>query len=517
MRNVMRIKKWKLNIILLIFVLVSTSDIRVLAAEEENIKPKIMVSLGDSYSSGEGIEPFFGQYEDIHDKIKNEDWLAHRSMESWPGMLTLPSNEGTMIENKDTYWYFKAASGAVTDNFKYAFTKTYNNQGNKGRYNLDPQLAIFDELEVNSVDYVTLTIGGNDVDFAGIIQSCVLGSTYLNIGGLSDKLDYTWDLFYANGGIKDKLYDAYESVSEKAGDQAHIIVAGYPKLIDDNGKRFCFSKEETELVNKNVSDFNDAIENIVNKCWEDGMNISFVSVENAFEGHGAYSDDSYINGIIVPSKNEDLNDIDIKSAYSMHPNKKGAKAYAECVQARIDEIEKEERIVQSQKNEMDLSENPKALESEINAKAKHFNGIILQPEDVVLKLFDSLQNGDYEKAAECLEPAVEQQIDFWGGIASTLTSLFTGKYITWGQIVLEAAGATDVEVIECYSDNYVMESNVDFISEWIPKMPGLKKLICTEADVYVKYRYEYGGEYRIKEDTCHVKRYGWAGWRIEQE
>ena len=35
----------------------------------------VVVSLGDSYSSGEGVEPFYGQ--DTHRK-KNQDWLAQR-------------------------------------------------------------------------------------------------------------------------------------------------------------------------------------------------------------------------------------------------------------------------------------------------------------------------------------------------------------------------------------------------------------------------------------------------------
>ena len=104
-----------------------------------------------------------------------------------------------------------------------------------------------------------------------------------------------------------------------------------------------------------------------------------------------------------------------------------------------------------------------------------------------------------------------------GGIASTVVGLFTGQYISWGQLVLEAAGATEVDVIECYSDNYIYESNVDVFSEWLPLIPGLNDLICTEADVHVKYRYKYDNEYRIEEETCHVRCYEWSGWRIEQE
>ena len=47
---------------------------------------KIVVSIGDSYSSGEGIEPFFGQDKASAEKVEDEDWLAHRSEKVWSSM-----------------------------------------------------------------------------------------------------------------------------------------------------------------------------------------------------------------------------------------------------------------------------------------------------------------------------------------------------------------------------------------------------------------------------------------------
>ena len=51
----------------------------------------VIVSLGDSYSAGEGNEPFFGQNSD--DKHKNPDWVAHRSEKAWSGRLTIDTSE----------------------------------------------------------------------------------------------------------------------------------------------------------------------------------------------------------------------------------------------------------------------------------------------------------------------------------------------------------------------------------------------------------------------------------------
>lgn len=510
------IKRISTRIIILlvsISVLLQSQSINVYAKEESE-QHQIMVSLGDSYSSGEGIEPFYGQYDNNSKKVKNPDWLAHRSKNAWPGLLTLPGNEGTMMDNKDEYWFFKAASGAVTDNYIYTFTKEYDKGEYEGKYNLKPQLSIFDELGDRKADYVTMTIGGNDVGFEKIITSSVLGGKYLNKGALSDRLEHTWKVFYTEGGTKDRLIDAYTNVADKAGEQAQIIVAGYPQLLDKNGSKFFISEEEAKDINDSVSKFNNAIEELVKVCQGSGMNISFVSVEDAFSGHEAYSDDPYINRIILFAKSEDLKD-KVPSAYSIHPNAEGAKAYAKCIQEKIDEIEEKKELAKSEE-EKDLSENPEATDDEINAKAKHYSGIVLQPEDVVLKMFDALQDGDYELAAKCLDPATEQQINFWGGIASTLVGLFTGEYVSWGQLALKAAGATDVDLIECYSDNMVMESNNDIFSEWLPKIPGLRNMVCTESDVYVKYRYKYSGEYYIENEIYHVRRYEWSGWRIER-
>jgi len=70
--------------------------------EEDEV---IVVSLGDSYSAGEGIEPFYGQGLAVKEKVTNKDWLAHRSEKSWPGQLTVPGLEGTLSDHKGKNWF----------------------------------------------------------------------------------------------------------------------------------------------------------------------------------------------------------------------------------------------------------------------------------------------------------------------------------------------------------------------------------------------------------------------------
>ena len=75
------------------------------ACASESGQP-VVVSLGDSYSSGEGVEPFYEQ-ENLLGKFGEEDWLAHRSKKAWAGQLVI---NGTRLSDiKDRGWYFAAA------------------------------------------------------------------------------------------------------------------------------------------------------------------------------------------------------------------------------------------------------------------------------------------------------------------------------------------------------------------------------------------------------------------------
>ena len=312
--------------------------------------PLIVVSLGDSYASGEGIEPFYGQEKAMEDRVKDNNWLAHRSKKSWPSLLKVPGIPGTMADymvplgstsSASCRWYFAAASGATTRNLKNTQNKEYNRGWfpvYKGNKDLPPQLDAFNNIQ-GDVDYVTVSIGGNDVKFADIITRCATNCAYLYFGetsALEDDINAIWAKFSTT---RANIKNAYEDIEGAAGEQAAIIVTGYPQLLEPNGKGVLINKKEAQLVNKNVSLFNDEIESIVNECRESGMNIYFVDIEPEFSGHEAYSNSPWLNKIIFTMQDQDLKDVGIGSAYSMHPNEQGAQAYARLVNAMIEEIE----------------------------------------------------------------------------------------------------------------------------------------------------------------------------------
>ena len=325
--------------------------------------PLVVVSLGDSYSSGEGIPAFYGQDKAWEQRVYDEDWLAHRSTKSWPGLLEFPEVSGKMrdynakqVNSSKCKWYFGAASGAETKHFSKQTQekKTYK------------RLSLFKTLKTTSylpkqvdyikkaagnVDYVTLTIGGNDVGFADIITTCATGSTYLHFGNDKLKLEKQMDSIWAQfATTRANIKSVYTGIQSAAGSQANIIVAGYPKLLDKEGKGVLISEKEATIVNQNVTKFNNSIKDIVNECKNQGLNIYFVDVEAEFDkdgGHQAYSDNAWINKIILTKQDQDLDQSGIASAYSIHPNEEGAEAYARCVNAKIKEIANKKNTLRS--------------------------------------------------------------------------------------------------------------------------------------------------------------------------
>lgn len=324
-----------LSTLLLLLPLIAATTVS--ATEQTVDRVKVVVSLGDSYSAGEGIEPFYGQELELSQKVLNHDWLAHRSMASWPGRLELPSLPDSLANYRDQNWYFTAVSGATTEHLNKSQPKNYSKKTDsgtllEGKVALKPQLDIFKQVPAGETDYVTMTLGGNDAGFSDIIMTA--SKSFFSPNKLSDQLNSI-----DADAICKKLKQAYLDIEKAAGKQANIIVAGYPKLLDTSGSGFLFSADEAKLINDKVVEFNAKIKNVVNSCAKKGMKIHFVSVEKAFEGHGAYAADPYINSVMLSQQEQDLKMDGLGSAYSIHPNSKGAAAYAACVQNKINELE----------------------------------------------------------------------------------------------------------------------------------------------------------------------------------
>lgn len=109
-----------------------------------SLKPALnYVSLGDSYSSGEGAPPFEAGTDG------NGDY-CHRSANAYPNLI------GRTLKSAPLFY---ACSGATSDNLitNSQFTEI-------------PQLS---EPGTRTADLFTLTIGGNDANFMPVLKSCI--------------------------------------------------------------------------------------------------------------------------------------------------------------------------------------------------------------------------------------------------------------------------------------------------------------------------------------------------------
>ena len=353
----------------------------------------IVVSLGDSYSSGEGNLPY-GSDMSKEDLVKNQDvfcdWAAHRSNICWAGALKFAAPgydepqrlldhhyHNTNEAGNDTIqWYFAAASGAVTDNLfmnqlKFVHQDESELFGNDQAFYfedvcvLPPQINIIKENNLyGKVDYVTCTMGGNNIGFVDIIGIAATPlSNLTNPNGLKKRLNKSWNDFYVPDGVRDQLINYYRMIAAAVGPQAKIIVVGYPQLI--GGCKCFFDKNEKKMIDSNQEVFDSELERIVNDLKVEGINIDFVSVYKQSENCGMESDidHPWINSVRI--KNQDTQDIDERttqeqitnnfiSSFSGHPNATGQAKIAEEVQKYINNLngDHSNHVVQSEENKM---------------------------------------------------------------------------------------------------------------------------------------------------------------------
>lgn len=356
---------------------------KVAAKEQDELIQKVpaVVSMGDSFSAGEGIEPYYGSFLPESEKINNEDWLSHRSTRSWPGMLQVPDLPGQLSAYKDSsipQWFFVAVSGAVTDNYLMSnqnkstnrwtlhwgvqcghiwATSTLDYHPNSVQTQVNVFHTILSEEKKHGIDYeveyVTLTMGGNDVGFAEVVTDLITGN---DLEKLYQSLDSR--VVYFEETVAPKLIGIYYDILSLAGDEAELIVADYPRLFCPESMlpHFPIKPVEARIVNGNIVLFshmiNQVIEEFKSQYPEYKDRIHFVSVLNEFRGHETYAKTlPYMNEIallgwedlqqgILNTENRGIN---VATSKSVHPNYEGAKAYARCVQEKINEIEEKKK------------------------------------------------------------------------------------------------------------------------------------------------------------------------------
>lgn len=215
-------------------------------------------ALGDSYSSGVGT----GSY--------TLDSACKRSVYAYP-YLWAQKHAGTALS-------FVACSGAKTSDV------------------LTKQLSAV----TSSTTLVTMTVGGNDIGFAGLIQECTLSDCSAALDSTRANLDATLDI---------PLDNVFSAVKAQAAPTATIVVLGYPHVFSGAS---CFgtlgisSTEETK-----ANQLSDALDTVISTQAQ-RYGLTYESAIGAFTGHAVCSASPWLNGLNLFNTTE-----------SYHPNKAG--------------------------------------------------------------------------------------------------------------------------------------------------------------------------------------------------
>lgn len=166
-----------------------------------------------------------------------------------------------------------------------------------------------------STRWASITIGGNDAGFSGVITSCALPSWASNCDAKIDAAQT-----YIRNTLPGKLASVYSAIRSRAPN-ATVVVLSYPRLFmgeDCNAGTFFGSGEMTRM-NQTADLLRDRIRAA---AQAQGSRFVFKDAIGSFTGHAVCSSAAWLNGLSSP----------IGESY--HPNRSGHRSgYAPLVRS----------------------------------------------------------------------------------------------------------------------------------------------------------------------------------------
>ena len=258
--------------------------------------------MGDSYSAGNGAGDYTGP---------KGCW---RSPNNYAGLYSQALNQPPY--DQLSYVASSACSGDKTSSF---FSTT------SGRA---PQLDSVNKR----YGLILLTIGGDDVGFAGIVQNCLIVA-FVNVSKCKAFLGEA-DTLLSDGTIEGRLRRVLNGIRSRADSRAVIALLGYPYLESDSG--YVIDKGAPDAFNvggwlRRIEDKGDAIQQrLVAELDLRDHTSSFVFVKTKalFKGHELSATSSNPDRWFI----EPLTDSTIASRFTWyHPNPTGWAAEAKLL------------------------------------------------------------------------------------------------------------------------------------------------------------------------------------------
>ena len=236
----------------------------VAAPAQAQSAPPRYVALGDSYTAGEGLDPYLPG----SDTAANQ---CHRSPLSHPALVR---PEGSAPELT-----LLACSGAAIANVMPG-----------GPAQWDEGAAQLDRGALDAATaLVTITIGGNDAQFTPTLQQCA----FRNCLGLRvDDLPFPEWLSRRIDALAEPLAGVYTAVADRAP-AARVLVMGYPNLFPATvAEQSCWSlfpwnPGEQAFIRDATAHLERVSAAAVATVAATGRNVAFVPMTGRFAGHEA--------------------------------------------------------------------------------------------------------------------------------------------------------------------------------------------------------------------------------------
>ncbi|WP_419999336.1 SGNH/GDSL hydrolase family protein [Streptomyces boninensis] len=277
-------------------------------------KPVPMLVLGDSYSSGEGMYTIKGP-------------CAQSTSAYGPYAARLPEMDEYVEDAVD----FHACTGALS--------RFVDDKDEPDPVDLPEQITAASRSG-KRYGLIAMTIGGNDIGFADVIEQCVLhrisntfGDTPLEASQRRrSSCPVTEDLMNV---LVDKLGarlpEIYDRVSDKLlEDGGYLAVLGYPRLFEEPSRWSglsgladscgAFQAHDAAMFRRVADRLNTTISDAVDKATSPG--VEYVGVSLGFEGHNLCGEEEWLNGL-WSIWNYILHRGKFRTNVAMHPNFRG--------------------------------------------------------------------------------------------------------------------------------------------------------------------------------------------------
>lgn len=266
------------------------------------------VGMGDSYSSGEGIAPYIEG---------PAGYGCHRSTRAYPMLLNLGDAMGSR---------FIACTGAWTKNFLPT-----NDPGvfPKGEPKNGEAAQLDQGVVTDATDLVTVTIGGNDLDWTTVMDLCS-GWNDCHDPGYSPhgELQYFDWLAAEIDEMHGPIRQSHEAIL-RASPLSRVVVLGYPQFFPiHEDQQNCFKLNATGFAEEEQVEFRQAFARFNGVVWRAAQDadVQFVDVSGRFSGHEICEEDEWINFVSdTGGPSDPIGDS------SFHPTAVGQQAYAAAV------------------------------------------------------------------------------------------------------------------------------------------------------------------------------------------